>query len=423
MGVLNVKYRIVAALFRDLFQIEIERRLVIAGQHDEADDILANLVDNLAQGHKRAGAFGHLYRLAVIHQIHQAAQPHVEDTFALGDGRYRRLQPFDVSLVIDAPDVHHGRKAPAELVAVIGDIGGKIGPASIGFLQRPIHIVAKLRCPEQELRPLLPVFRRRLTFRGLERTGIDQIACLQLIDNPLDRSRVGKRLFRREHRMLYPEGREVLPDQIHHGIDRKTAKFREPVRFVHAGPAIAVARCNRFPDGNQIIAGVKPFGDCADILAKRFAVAQMGRACEHIDLRPGIVDVVFPADAETRLRQKRSQRVADNSAASMADMHRSGRVRGDIFHIHGLARADVAVSVARPLTENFGQARIPEGQRQPQIDKTRTGNLRRVDIVMKRQRGGKAFAQVAGLQSGRFGQHHRRIRRQIAHCLVTGRLD
>ena len=49
MSVLNVEDRIVLALLDHFRQIEIERGVVLAHQHDEADGVGANLVDDLAQ--------------------------------------------------------------------------------------------------------------------------------------------------------------------------------------------------------------------------------------------------------------------------------------------------------------------------------------------------------------------------------------
>ena len=73
MGVLHVKDRIVLRLLGDLGEIEVERLVVLAGQHDEAEDVLADLVDDLAQGDEGAGALRHAHRLALVEQMHQLA--------------------------------------------------------------------------------------------------------------------------------------------------------------------------------------------------------------------------------------------------------------------------------------------------------------------------------------------------------------
>ena len=78
MRVLHVEDRVVLRLLGDLGEVEFERLVVLAGQHDEAEDILADLVDDLAQGDERAGALRHAHRLAVVEQMDELRQLDVE---------------------------------------------------------------------------------------------------------------------------------------------------------------------------------------------------------------------------------------------------------------------------------------------------------------------------------------------------------
>ena len=66
MGVLNIEHGIVAALLQHLLEVEVELGIVFAGQHDEANHVLADLVDDFAEGHECAGALRHLHRLTAI---------------------------------------------------------------------------------------------------------------------------------------------------------------------------------------------------------------------------------------------------------------------------------------------------------------------------------------------------------------------
>jgi len=50
MGVLDVEHRVIARLLGHLCVVKIERRVVLARQHDEAHDIFADFVDQIAQG-------------------------------------------------------------------------------------------------------------------------------------------------------------------------------------------------------------------------------------------------------------------------------------------------------------------------------------------------------------------------------------
>ena len=112
----------------------------------------------------------------------------------------------------------------------------------------------------------------------------------------------------------------------------------------------------RRADRLQIIARIKPFGNGADVFAERLAVAQERRAREHIDLRAGIVDVVFARDLEAGESQQIGERIAEHRAAAMADMHRPGRIGRDIFDIDRLARADVAAAVIGAGADDVGAA-------------------------------------------------------------------
>ena len=45
MGVLHIEDRVVLGLLGDLGEVEIERLIIAPGQHHEAENILADLVD------------------------------------------------------------------------------------------------------------------------------------------------------------------------------------------------------------------------------------------------------------------------------------------------------------------------------------------------------------------------------------------
>ena len=112
----------------------------------------------------------------------------------------------------------------------------------------------------------------------------------------------------------------------------------------------------RLPDRLQIIAGIQPFRNLADVLAERLAIAQERRAREHIDLRAGIVDVIFAGDVIARERQQACQRIAEHRAPAVADMHRPGRIGRDIFDIDLFGRADSAAAIGIALAQTVRSA-------------------------------------------------------------------
>ncbi len=116
MGILDVEDRIVLALLDDFGEVEIERRVVLAHQHDEPDGVDADLVHDFAQGDEVPGALGHFDRLAGAHQPHELTKAHIELALPSGQRRDRRLHPLDIAAVVGAPDVDQRQKAAIDLV-------------------------------------------------------------------------------------------------------------------------------------------------------------------------------------------------------------------------------------------------------------------------------------------------------------------
>src|SRR5437868_15259200 len=106
MRVLNVEYRIVPRLLSDFGEVKIERRLILAVEHHEADDIRPDLVHHLAQGDKLTRALRHAHRFAIAEELHQLTESddNLNSTFT-GKCRCDRLKPLDVSTVIGAENI------------------------------------------------------------------------------------------------------------------------------------------------------------------------------------------------------------------------------------------------------------------------------------------------------------------------------
>src|SRR6202012_2440598 len=130
--------------------------------------------------------------------------------------------------------------ATAILVEVIGDIRREIGPRAIGFLERPVDLIAKLRSPKQELRARLPIV-GQLALGRLENTGIDETTVFQNTERLVDRARRHQRLFRRETGEMEADRSEVVADQRHHLGPRELAQRLEPYRLRLAEPALTIA--------------------------------------------------------------------------------------------------------------------------------------------------------------------------------------
>ena len=160
-------------------------------------------------------------------------------------------------------------------------------------------------------------------------------------------------------------------------------------------------------------------------------VAKVDRTGERIDLGARIVDVIFAVHGKTGLGEQRRQRIADNSAAAVTDMHWPCGIGRDEFDIDPLAAAGRRIAVSGAGLQNRAQLCVPHRRFQPDIEKARAC-----------RRGQKAGAAVvAGLELAagqcrgdplgqghrvlldRAGQHHRRIGREIAMRRIARRLD
>src|SRR3546814_20853798 len=75
VAVLDVENRVVARLLHHLDEVEVEGGVVLAGQHDESDDVLADLLDDLAPGDEGARSLGKLNQLAASLQVPNPADP------------------------------------------------------------------------------------------------------------------------------------------------------------------------------------------------------------------------------------------------------------------------------------------------------------------------------------------------------------
>src|ERR1700681_4298398 len=94
----------------------------------------------------------------------------------------------------------------------------------------------------------------------------------------------------------------------------------------------------------------------------------MGRPRQYVDLRAGIVDVVLAADRVTGFFEQRGEDVANDRAAGMPDMQRTGRVGRDVFDIDLTAAAHRRIAIGGGDPEDLGEPRMPERVAESQID-------------------------------------------------------
>ncbi len=293
--------------------------------------------------------------------MHQLGQLDVERRLALGQRLHRGLHALHVAAVIGAPDIDQVVEAAAELVVVVGDVAGEIGPRPIGFFQRPIDLVAELGGAEQRLRPRLPIL-RQFAFRGLQHALVDQPALAERGERRIDRTAGHQVALGDKGVELHAEHGEIGADQSHHLGDGEFAHRRQPNRLGLVEPLFAVALEQLASGLLQVFAGIEPLRLNARRLQRhravqqaafrlrfdRLAIAVIDRAGQRIDLGAGIVDVILTVHRKASLGEQCRERVADDGAAAMADMHRPGRVGRDKLDIDPLAAADRRIAIGRP---------------------------------------------------------------------------
>ena len=191
----------------------------------------------------------------------------------------------------------------------------------------------------------------------------------------------------------------------------------------HRFQLIAMLSRERLPDRHEIVARIQPFRNLADVFAKRFAVAQECRAREHVDLRAGIVDVIFARDVVAGKIKQPAQRVAEHRAPAVADMHRSGRIGRDVFDIDLGAVADRAFAVGRSLAQHGAQFAGPDLRLQGEIDESGTRDLNTGDQIVGAQFFRDLVGEITRLDLGVLGQHHRGVGGHVAMARIARRLD
>ena len=183
------------------------------------------------------------------------------------------------------------------------------------------------------------------------------------------------------------------------------------------------SRRERFADGLQVIARIKARRDFADVLAKRFRVAKVGGARQHIDLRARVVDVIFAGGPVARKREKIAERVAEHRAPRMADMHGAGRVRRDEFDVDRFARAERAPPVVVAALKHGAQRLGPEIGLEREVDEAGAGDLRLFDIGRPARRSAMRWASSFGFRRACFGERHGGVGGEIAVGGFPWRLD
>jgi hypothetical protein len=135
---------------------------------------------------------------------------------------------------------------------------------------------------------------------------------------------------------------------------------------------------------------------------------------ELVDLRAGIVDVVFLGDGIAGFQKQVGERISHHGAARMGHMQWPGRICRDVFDVDrpGLAHRRIAVGDALP--QAVAQPLAPEGIGDLEVDEARPGD-RAVDHVgIGFEAGEQRLGDVARFPPRGLGQHHGSVGGDVA---------
>ena len=201
---------------------------------------------------------------------------------------------------------------------------------------------------------------------------------------------------------------EIGADHRHHRVRGALARHRQPFRLGHVPERRAELARQILADRFQVVAGIEALGHRTDVLAQGLAVAKVGRARQDVDLAAGVVDVIFARRLATGKDQEAGERIAEHRAARMADVHRPGRVRADVFDVDRPLRARRAGPEARALGQNGPQNLLVNLWLEDDIDEARPGGFGVRNVRFALEILGEACGQSARVRAGLLWPRARR---------------
>ena len=158
-----------------------------AAQHEKPCRVHPDRVEEIIEGHERPSPLGHREHLALVHQVDELEDRHLDLVGIAAERRHRRLQLARVRMVVRS----HRYQLPVEttlaLVLEVGDVRRQIRGLSIGPHHDPILVVAEARGPQPHgaLRPVHVAgihHRGQGTLEGARRTLMERALAVEAIE-------------------------------------------------------------------------------------------------------------------------------------------------------------------------------------------------------------------------------------------------
>ena len=240
-----------------------------------------------------------------------------------------------MAVVVGAPDVDDLVKAAhGELVAVVGDIGGKVGVEPVGAAK---HVVLEVK-----LVHVLALFPRPDKAVADDIGGPEPQRAVPLIGP----ARVGERLNRVRdvaalvERGLVKPGVKTDAVALQIALHLRQIAVEAEARHVSVPllditvyitfPMFVIERLRQLLD---VVAVVTVLRELHRVFAlNELEVARLDALGELLDLVARVVDIKLPLHRRAVPVQHAGERVAQHAAAGVAHVHRAGGVGGDELH-------------------------------------------------------------------------------------------
>ena len=409
--VLDVVDRVARVLLLGDLDVEVDRLVGGARQHQKPGRVHADLVDELGERHHLARALGHAHGLAVAEQVDELAEHHLERA-GVAPCLEHRLAALHVAVVVGAPDVDQVVETAHELVMVIGHVANEVRHLAVLLDEDAVLVIAECRGAEPggaillEKVALLVHRVQSARHRGLPR----------LIGHV-------ERALREPAVEMHAEAAERVLHQLQHLAVRHLAKRRDALGVGHRKPLVAVAVDDALGDVGHVRSAVALLGHL-DVAAEQLLVADGHGVAEHVHLDAVVVDVELLGHVVARMAHHARHRVAERRPAAMAHMHGAGGVGRDVLEVDAARlRFGGALAEAVPLGADLRDHALERRGGQADVDETGASDLDGLDELVFRQMVDDDLGDLAGIALGLLGAAHGDGGRPIAVGLVARTLQ
>ena len=428
MGVLDIVDRVLTVLADGEVEVEFHRGFR-TGVEEVACGVHRNLIQQICQRDGFTGALGHPLGLPVAHELDQLHEDDVQAVLAVEVQRVHcTLETGNVSVVIGAPDVDGlVEAANLQLVAVIGDVRGKIGVKPVGAAQ---HVVLQIQLGDGFLALAFGEQLAAEDFGGAQPEGavllIGKAHLGQTVDRGLDETALVKLGFQEPAVVLHAVAAEVF---LHLRDVALKAEFRHggmTLRFRLGEPLVAFLGMERLCQFFDILAVVTVGRETVIILHIRqpifflfrqirqvdlplgeLLIPRVDGSSELLDLVAGVVYIELAADLIAGEAQHGCKCIAQHTAAGVAKVHGAGGIGRDELDIDPLSFPVIDVAVGHALFTDAAKHLTVPAPGQAEVDKTGTGNGDRgekapVQCAVR----GERFCDLARRKMQRAGADH-----------------